>query len=264
MAWYDNPGAPGAVKESSGKQGGITNIILIIVAVFLGPAVFAHFMGSYNVFSEHFLNATTPEIGGLKLLFAALAGLILVLILLFTPGKSLKSPLYFIAGQISDTYNTYKGLGSDDPDKKKDVIMQMIALGIYMLAMVATYYLIIKNVVVYDESYAIDASIGLITVLFFGIVIVMFLAFSSYVVGKLQDIDKSTNEESQKQAQKLKFGIILFVGILLTLGVGNGLSSMAAEKMQANDGIISSVLQYLGGERTSLAGDDAQLNVFDR
>lgn len=239
------------------------NIVLAIVGILLAAAVFAHFMWTYNAGINHAF-VQDPTADGLKLFFAAIMGVSLVTLLLFTPTQHMQSPIFYIAESIGEAHENYKNAKDWDAEKKKNLLIEIVILVLIQFGLVAAYYLLIKSVVRYDESYMIDESVGLITVLSVGVVILVFIAFTSYIVGKLKAIDSdNSSDHATRQAEKNKFTIIMVIGIILCIAVGNSLSAWAVDKAQANDGIISNVLQLLGGERESVGWGGAELDIFN-
>ena len=238
------------------------NAVLAIVWILLAAAVFAHGMWTYNAAINHAFVAE-PTMDGLKLFFAAMIWVALVILLLLTPTQHMKSPIFYIAESIGEVHKAYKSTANGDAEKKKNLLVELVILCLIQVGLVAAYYLLIKSVVRYDESYMIDESVWLITVLSVWVVILVFIAFTSYIVGKLKELDASYKEDhSTRQAEKNKFTIIMVIGIILCIAVGNSLSNWAIDKAKANDGIISNVLQLLGWESETVWGGGAELDIF--
>lgn len=263
-----NPPIGGAQRGIDGQawwtsnSNWIRNIILFVVWALLAYSVYAHLMWTYQTAINHAF-VSDPTVTGLKLLFSSIIGIVLVIALLFTPGKSLKSPILHIAEWANKAYNSYKWAANTDPEKKQSYIIEFIVLLLIELGLVAAYYLLIKSVVRYDDSFMIDESIGMITVLSVGIVIAVFIAFTSYVVGKLEEIDSdNAADDGKRQAEKNKFTVVMVIWVILCISIGNAISGWAIEKAQANDGLVSNIIQLLWGERESVWGWEAELDIF--
>jgi len=238
-------------NEKIEKKSWKTIIVLAVIALPLAIAFWAHIAGSY-VAAKDFFYADTVTADLLKTVFTALMWLIFTIITLFTPTKALKSPLSYIAETIANKWDGLKNM-KDEPEKKKTIYLEIWINTIYLVILTASYFYIIKNIVKYNDNYTMDQSSWVLTVLLFWVVIAVFLALTSFMVWKLQEIDDSWESEDAKQQTRTMWSIAMIVWVLTSLAIGNGLINYIDNYVQEKgEWVIKDVYDNLGWSKENL------------
>lgn len=249
------------LSDSNGKM-------LLILAIVWLPLIFAfwsHVAWSYVIAKDFFSLTSDVSTDSLKKVFTALMWLIMCIITLFTPTKALKSPLAYLAEQIASKWENLKNV-KNEPDAKKNAYLEIIINIIYLTVMTASYYFIVKNIVQYDSNYAMMSNSWVLTVLLFGVVVAVFLAFTSFIIWKLQEIDdsSSTVEEEKRQQQKTLWSIWLIIWVLVSLWVGNSLLWTIDDYFKnQKDWVMKSIYENLWGSKENL-WDWETIDLFDK
>lgn len=180
----------------------------------------------------------------LKSVFLIFLGLIAAMITLFTPSKQLKSPINYFATRFQVSGASYKG--TTDPEARKQIIVTTAINAIVLLILSASYFFILNNIVTVNGA-TVDGSIfGVLLKL---VTIGIFLWFTSFIVGKFEEIDGSGGQNEDKETKRNMWTIGMIIGIITVIGIGNGLWTYVETLIDGND-TLKTIKTNLGGGST--------------
>lgn len=153
------------------KSSGITYFLIFLIVVFFAMPVWeiiSGFGGATGMLAtESGAQKSYPIAHFVTYAFT----LTVLILLLFTPGKNLESPLYFFSSSVGkkvDMYLNYSVTDKEGYDGKAHVLTSGLVDGIFLVVMVVVYYYLIKKMNLIEGSY---------------MYMLIFLLFVNFIVG---------------------------------------------------------------------------------
>ena len=134
----------------------------------------------------------------------------------------------------------------------------MSVTAIVLIILTATYFFIISNLISVEDG-NVDGTIYSVVLKL--VVIAAFLAFTSFVVNKFEEIDGSSQNSEDVETKRNIWTIALIVWVISVIGIGNGLANYVNDQINNNDS-LNSVKEILGGENGDNGVGDESIDII--